>query len=173
MFSRILVPTDFSSPSDAAMEYARQLAAKFGASLHLLHVIDDSPVGTTAFVADSYVPPTEGLSELMLKEARKRLERQLSDADRLRFGVSVEALIGVPATAIVDYAFATGTNLIVMGTHGRSGLAHLLMGSVAEHVVRTATCPVLTVRQVTAPAEATANAQVSMMPQFLSESMAI
>lgn len=163
MFTRILVPTDFSPPSDAAMEYARLLAVKFDASLHLLHVIDD-PASATAFVADSYAPPTEDMRESMLRETRQRLERQLSDADRHRFHVSTDTLIGAPAVVIVDYAYATGANLIVMGTHGRSGLAHLLMGSVAEHVVRTARCPVLTVRQVTAPADVRAHVSESAMP---------
>ena len=163
MFSRILVPTDFSPPSDAAMEYARLLAVTFGASLHLLHVIDD-PAASTAFVADGYAPATSEIRELTLKEARMRLEQQLSAADRLRFRASTDALIGVPAVAIVDYAFATGASLIVMGTHGRSGLAHLLMGSVAEHVVRTAICPVLTVRQAPAQVDLTANVSQSTIP---------
>jgi len=64
--------------------------------------------------------------------------------------------MGSPAAAIIDYATATGTSLVVMGTHGRTGLAHPLMGSVAEQVVRTAPCPVLTVRQVTVADEAVA-----------------
>jgi nucleotide-binding universal stress UspA family protein len=76
--------------------------------------------------------------------------------DRSRYHTHVEAVLGVPAQAIVDYATATGTGLVVMGTHGRTGLAHLLMGSVAEHVVRTAPCPVLTVRQVTVADEVVA-----------------
>jgi nucleotide-binding universal stress UspA family protein len=129
MFNRILVPTDFSPASDAALDYARILAAKFGASLQLLHVIDDPSAST------------------FLAQARERLARTISATDRARLHATSEAFVGTPAPAIVDYATATGTGLIVMGTHGRTGLAHLLMGSVAEQVVRTAPCPVLTVRQ--------------------------
>ena len=147
MFSRILVPTDFSPPSDAALDYARNLAATFGASLQLLHVIDD-PDASTAFVADGFAPDTPDIREAVLAHARARLASTLSAFDRARFRATGEAFVGTPATTIVDYAAATGTNLIVMGTHGRTGLAHMLMGSVAEHVVRTAECPVLTVRQV-------------------------
>jgi universal stress protein A len=147
MFRRILVPTDFSPPSDAALEYARILAAKFGSSLQLLHVIDE-PTASSDFVADGYAPTTDDIRETLLTQARERLAHVMKVADRAHFHATAEAVIGMPAPAIVDYAAATGTNLIVMGTHGRTGLAHLLMGSVAEHVVRTARCPVLTVRQV-------------------------
>jgi len=150
MFTRILVPTDFSPPSDAAMEYAKRLATTFGSSINFLHVIDD-PGAASAFIADGYAPATADLRELALTEARVRLEQLLSAADRRRFRVTTDAIIGVPADTIVDYALATDAAIIVMGTHGRSGLAHLLMGSVAEHVVRTASCPVLTVRQAIAP----------------------
>jgi nucleotide-binding universal stress UspA family protein len=100
----------------------------------------------------------------MLTQVRERLAHALPLKDRARFHVTSEALVGMPAAAIVDYAAATGTSLIMMGTHGRTGLAHLLMGSVAEHVVRTASCPVLTVRQVMAAEEAAVAATRSRMP---------
>lgn len=147
MFSRILVPTDFSPPSDAALEYARILAAKFGSSLQILHVIDD-PTAASEFVPDGFAPSTEDIRTVLLDHAHKRLERLLNLVDRSRYHAHAEAVLGLPPQTIVDYAMATGTALIVMGTHGRTGLAHLLMGSVAEQVVRTASCPVLTVRQV-------------------------
>jgi nucleotide-binding universal stress UspA family protein len=149
MFNRILVPTDFSPPSDAAFEYARTLAVKFGSSLQLLHVIDE-PNASSAFVADGFAPNTEDIREGMLMEARERLAQVMKVAQRAHIHVTADAIIGMPESAIVSYAAATGTSLVVMGTHGRTGLAHLLMGSVAEHVVRTAPCPVLSVRQVTA-----------------------
>ena len=148
MFSRILVPTDFSPPSDAALEYARILAAKFGSSLEILHVIDD-PTAASEFVSDGFAPSTEDIRTGLLEQAHKRLERLMNLVDRSRYHAHAEAVLGLPAQTIVDYATATGTGLVVMGTHGRTGLAHLLMGSVAEQVVRTAPCPVLTVRQVT------------------------
>ena len=163
MFSRILVPTDFSPASDAAVHYARALAETFGATLHLLHVLDD-PAASTAFVGDGYAVATPDIREAMLTQVRERLARALSVTDHARFHATSEALVGMPAEAIVDYAAAIGANLIVMGTHGRTGLAHLLMGSVAEHVVRTASCPVLTVRQVMAAEEATVAATRSRVP---------
>lgn len=143
MFSRILVPTDFSPPSDAALEYARNLAARFGSSLRILHVIDD-PTASSDFVADGFAPSTENIRTELLEHARGRLARRLDDLTR--YHVQADAVMGLPAATIVDYAAATGSTLIVMGTHGRTGLAHLLMGSVAAQVVRTAPCPVLTVR---------------------------
>jgi nucleotide-binding universal stress UspA family protein len=163
MFNRILVPTDFSPPSDAALEYARILAAKFGSSLQLLHVIDE-PNASSAFVADGYAPNTENIRQGMLMQARERLAQVIKVAERTHIRVTADAVIGMPASAIVDYAAATGTSLVVMGTHGRTGLAHLLMGSVAEHVVRTAPCPVLTVRQVTVAEEAIATATGYCVP---------
>ena len=147
MFSRILVPTDFSPPSDAALEYARILAARFGSSLQLLHVVDD-PSAESEFVADGFAPSTEDIRAGLLDHARKRLDHLMNLVDRSRYHSHADAIVGLPAQAIVDYAGAMGASLIVMGTHGRTGLAHLLMGSVAEQVVRTAPCPVLTVRQV-------------------------
>ena len=164
MFSQILVPTDFSPPSDAALEYARILAAKFGASLHLLHVVDD-PTAESDFVADGFAPTTEDIRDALLTQARARLAHVMNVADRVHFHGTADAVVGMPAPTIVDYAAATGSSLIVMGTHGRTGLAHLLMGSVAEHVVRTAPCPVLTVRQPTeAAAEATVAVSVCRVP---------
>ena len=155
MFSRILVPTDFSPPSDAALEYARILAAKFGSSLRILHVIDD-PTASSDFVADGFAPSTEDIRTTMLEQARTRLEGLTNQVDRTRYHAHADAVMGMPAPTIIDYAAATHASLIVMGTHGRTGLAHLLMGSVAEQVVRTAPCPVLTVRQVTVADEALA-----------------
>jgi len=155
MFSRILVPTDFSPPSDAALEYARMLAAKFGSTLRILHVIDD-PSDSSNFVGDGFAPSTEEIRIALVEHARKRLDHLINLVDRSRYNAHADAVLGRPAEAIIDYAGATGTSLIVMGTHGRTGLAHLLMGSVAEQVVRTAPCPVLTVRQVATADEAVA-----------------
>jgi len=103
----------------------------------------------TDYVSDSFAPATAEIREELLAESRGRLASVLSLPDCARFHVHVDALIGEPAKTIVDHAAAINADLIVMGTHGRTGLAHLLMGSVAEHVVRAAGCPVLTVRQHT------------------------
>jgi nucleotide-binding universal stress UspA family protein len=154
MFSRILVPTDFSPPSQVALEQARMLAEHFGATLQLLHVVEE-PNSASGFVADGFAPATDTMRAAQLAQARDALARLVSPADRMRLHLTTQVVCGVPAAAIVDYANATGTTLIVMGTHGRTGLAHLLMGSVAEQVVRTASCAVLTVRHVPAAQEMT------------------
>ena len=146
MFNRILVPTDFSPPSVAALEYARILAMTYGSSLRILHVVND-PSGESDYVSDSFAPATEEIRQELLTEARERLACVLSATDCARFHIHFDAVIGHPAKQIVEYASAINADLIVMGTHGRTGLAHLLMGSVAEHVVRSANCPVLTVRE--------------------------
>jgi len=163
MFSRILIPTDFSPPSEAALEYARILAAKFGSSLRILHVIDD-PTASSDFVADGFAPSTEDIRTALLEQARTRLDGLMNQVDRTRYHAHADAVLGMPAATIVEYATATHASLIVMGTHGRTGLAHLLMGSVAEQVVRTAPCPVLTVRQVTVADEMMANVTEMRLP---------
>ena len=142
--TRILVPTDFSDTSDAALTYARTLADSLGASLHLVHVFDD-PYGD-ALVAEMSPSVYESMRATELSRSRRRLLRRLPPADRKQFHGSTAIVSGTPAQAIVDYATDRGMDLIVIGTHGRSGFAHLILGSVAEQVVRTATCPVLTVR---------------------------
>lgn len=155
-FARILVPTDFSSPSDAALATAKALAAQFGASIQLLHVLDD-PYATAACATDAcgYLPP--GLKESWQRQAQAHLDAQLTEAERAQFRATTNVVFGSPATSIVEYARDNRMNLIVMGTHGRGGVAHLLLGSVTERVVRTAECPVLTVRG-TAAALATISA---------------
>ena len=142
-FTRILVPTDFSGPSDAALDCARALQMKFGASIHLLHVLADEqlagPFGAEVFVAEA--PETR---TARLRDARERLSHRVSAADREQGRVTSEILFGPTASTIVHYAGDNGYDLILMGTHGRTGLAHLLMGSVAERVIRSAACPVIT-----------------------------
>ena len=145
----ILVPTDFSEPSDAALEYAATLAAKVGASLHLLHVFEDPYVTGGAFAAEMYAPVPADLRESLYQEAKARLAGRLVKIGGARFNATGEVYSGPTAKAIVEYAQTNGVDLIVMATHGRGGMAHLLLGSVAERVVRTVPCPVLTVRTAT------------------------
>lgn len=137
--TRILVPSDFSDASDRALEYARVLAARFGASLHLLHVVDD-PFVADGLAAEAYITETPSVRTAMLDDARARLQHRATGCS------TTEAIFGRAATTIVEYAQQLEIDLIVMGTRGRTGLAHLLLGSVAERVVRKAPCPVLTVR---------------------------
>jgi nucleotide-binding universal stress UspA family protein len=154
MFKRILVPMDFSPPSDAALEYARNVAARYGASLHLLHVAEDPY--RAFYTAEVYVPEIEGLREEILTDTEQRLKERVRPSDVTEFHATAESVIGSPAGSIVEYAAGRDIDLIVMGTHGRGGMAHLLMGSVAERVVRTAPCPVLTVREAKKAAAAAA-----------------
>ena len=138
MFTRILVPIDFSPPSDAALAYARRLAGTFEAALHLLHVADATFM--RAFVADPADRDTAMLN---------RLDDRLTDEDRQRLrAVTAVEHADAPADEIIRYAQLRDIDLIVMGTHGHKGMTHLLLGSVAEKVVRGATCPVLTLRDV-------------------------
>src|SRR6266542_3286761 len=133
----VLVATDFGPAADTALVYGRQLARRFGATLHLLHVAENFFLRPT--ITDPYA----------LKAAvARRLEDRLTAADRrdLRARATLETS-DHPANEIVEYAKDADVDLIVMGTHGRAGLSHLLVGSVAERVVRTASCPVLTVKQ--------------------------
>ena len=142
---RILVPTDFSTTSDAALDYAREVAARFGGTLHLLHVLQD-PFISGPLAADAYVTDTPGVRTTILEDATARLRHRLTPPDRDELAAKAEVVFGSGADTIVEYAASRGIDLIVMGTHGRTGMAHLLLGSVAERVVRTAPCPVLTVR---------------------------
>lgn len=143
---RIIVPTDFSAPAEAALTYALDLAAKLGAKVSLVHVFDD----LSGIQSGPYVPmPTEMRSEILAD-----LRRRLADvaAKRGHSELNPEVLIGPTAKSIVEAASDSQADLIVMGTHGRHAIPHLLLGSVAERVVRTAACPVLTVRQAAAAA---------------------
>jgi nucleotide-binding universal stress UspA family protein len=141
----ILVATDFSEPSDTALTYGRELASRFGATLHVLHVAEN--IYVTTYGAETYVAMGANLQKELEEAASVRLDELLVDSDHS--GPVTKPIVvtsSSPAFAIVDYAGDHGIDLIVMGTHGRGALAHLLMGSVAEKVVRLAPCPVLTVR---------------------------
>jgi nucleotide-binding universal stress UspA family protein len=141
----ILVATDFGEAADVALTYGRELAMRFGATLHVLHVAEN--IYINAFGAESYAAMAPALQEKLEASAVKQLDDLLIDSDHS--GPPTRRAIltsSSPAYAIVDYAREHNIELIVMGTHGRGALAHLVMGSVAERVVRLASCPVLTVR---------------------------
>ena len=142
-FTHILVPTDFNPASDAALACAKELAARFDARLTLLHAVND-PLATGVWTPDVYVPPTPEMQDKFLRTARERLEGTLTADERARFGVAIEARPGATAEIIEQFARDQKVDLIVMGTHGRRGLSHMLLGSVAERLVRHASCPVLT-----------------------------
>jgi len=133
---RILVATDFGPAAEAALTYGRALAKNFGATLTVMHVAENFFLRAT--IADPHA----------LKAAvARRLEERLTAEDRRALHArAVLETSDQPADAITTYAKQAEIDLIVMGTHGRHGISHLLVGSVAEHVVRTASCPVLTVK---------------------------
>ena len=141
---KVLVPTDFSDTADAAVRCAAGLAEAFGSSLTLLHVVEDAVMkGLTADVGGS---AARRLLEDATREALAALDRTLAQPPLNRTGVDRAVVAGDPLDVILRYATEHGVDLIVIGTHGRTGLAHVLLGSVAERVVRTSPCPVLTVR---------------------------
>lgn len=144
-FSTIVVPTDFSEHSDHAMRYARTLASEPGVSLHLLHVVD-MPIVPVLWSADLYVPDLATREVEAIKDAERRLDRERAALAEQGVSVSTAVVLGHAARAITEHASEIGADLVVMSTHGRTGLAHLAMGSVAEQVVRTAPCPVLSLR---------------------------
>ncbi len=156
LFTRILVPTDFSEPSDAALAYAKQLAHRLQAAVHVLHVIED-PL-TTGTGADGFGFPPIDLQEELRAQAARELDARFGAREQADYRGTTEVRMSAhTAAAIVEVANERETDLIVMGTHGRTGLAHLLLGSVAERVVRTAGCPVLTVRRAAATASVEAH----------------
>jgi universal stress protein A len=146
---KILVPVDFSEPSQAALSYAAEFAKPFGASIDVLHVWEVPsfmPARGLALEGSADLP----LIELVKKNSERELDRFVAEASKR--GVVVHEARSEPgsaAHAIVERAREDGYDLIVIGTHGRTGLSHVLIGSVAERVVRHARCPVISVR--TAP----------------------
>lgn len=152
--NRILVPTDFSSASDIAFTYAVDLAARQGSAMHLLHVIDDTAFATA--YPDGFYVELPGLRAQMMDEANRRLSDMVDTCAAAGVPSTTEVLAGRPARVIAEAARARGTDLIVMGTHGRSGFAHMVLGSVAERMVRVAPCAVLTVRDTSRTADAVA-----------------
>ena len=137
----ILLPTDFSEPALAATKYALEFARRFGATLHLLHVIEDPVLYLPMF--ESYpLPSREDFEEY----ARTRLENWILPEDAEGVEMQLSWVHGRPFIEILQAAKIRKADLIVLGTHGRGMAAHLLVGSVAEKVVRKAPCPVLSVR---------------------------
>ena len=141
MIDHVLIPTDFSDTAAAAAEYGCELAARFGARVTLLNVFSPGIVA----LPDAVYAPTEEELEMLAHAARGHLAAIAFGLARAGLHIDVVAVAGVPSEAIAAWAETHGVGMIVIGTHGRRGVAHALLGSVAERVVRTAACPVLTV----------------------------
>jgi universal stress protein A len=141
---RILAPTDFSAHSESAVRFACQLAERLGSELHLLHVLSEIlPTGPDPLLMP--VMPAQ-----FYKESEDRARATLDGLLKADWGkparVVREIRWGSPVESIVSYSLDHSIDMIVIATHGRTGLSHVLLGSVAEHILREAPCPVLTIR---------------------------
>jgi nucleotide-binding universal stress UspA family protein len=143
----ILVPTDFSEYSKYALNYAIAFAQNFKARIILIHITPEREMDSIRQVS-TYLQP--GKLEELLRRRESEDRRQLEEfiPPELKKGMEVETVhkVGMPFLEIIRTAKERGVDLIVIGTHGRSGLSHMLFGSVAENVVRQAPCPVLSIR---------------------------
>jgi len=139
----ILFPTDFSNGARAAMDHAISLAKDYQAKLILLYVIQDISI------AEWYIPSSISAGELiedMQKSAWQEMDKWIAEVSKQVKDVEKMVVRGVPFVEIIQTAKERNADLIVIGTHGRTGIDHMLFGSTAEKVVRKAACPVLTVR---------------------------
>lgn len=138
MYDNILLPTDGSAGMAAVIEHAQELAKVHGATLHVLYVAN------TAALADLPMESSwEGVSSALRNQGEEAVESVREQVGELPIETAI--VDGSPSKEIVSYAEETGCDVIVMGTHGRSGVNRLLLGSVAERVVRSAPMPVLTI----------------------------
>lgn len=141
---RILAPADFDVCSSPTVRYAAELAEKFGAELILLHIVQDLALAMPDAVMPTPVPAPV-LTQL-IEAAQTGLENLVKSENLGRLNPKLEVRVGSPAGEIVAAANDLKADLVCIGTHGRGGLAHFFLGSVAEKVVRQAPCPVLTIR---------------------------
>ncbi len=145
-FRKILCPTDFSEPSYEALKWANALAVQFKAALIVVHAIPGLPTLASAHVGAAYKIDLDDYGRRLEGEARETLESLVKNRISPEIRSRVIVIHGDPAKELVKAAGDEQADLIVMATHGRSGLERLVMGSVAERVVRLAPCPVLTIR---------------------------
>jgi nucleotide-binding universal stress UspA family protein len=141
LYDRILVPTDGSEGVERAVSHAVDLAAAHGATIHAVYVVN-----TAGFTGLPMESSWEGVEEMLREDAENALEMVRTLADQRSVTVETHVLEGPPQREIVRYAEEEGCDLVVMGTHGRGGIDRLLLGSVAEKVVRASNVPVMTVR---------------------------
>jgi universal stress protein A len=142
---KILFCTDFSDNSRTARDYALEYAKAFGSQLVILHVINSSQIGYPSLEEGVPVDIRSALEGIQ-ESVTKALELMAQECGQEVGDVSTYSKVGTPAYEIARFADQNSVGLIVMGTHGWTGFKHLVMGSTAENVVRTANCPVMTVR---------------------------
>jgi nucleotide-binding universal stress UspA family protein len=140
---KILCPVDFSECSEHAIQYALALGEAYGAEIKLVHAMD---IGASVFSYSELDIPDPTFASQLQEEFAQRLDELAARVRRQHEPVTSQMLHGKPFLEIINCANEWQADLIVMGTHGRSGMEHMLIGSVAEKVVRKAPCPVLTVR---------------------------
>lgn len=148
MYDRILVPTDGSAGTRRAIDHAVELAATDGATLHALYVVN-----AASFASLPMETSWEGVADMLEEEGEEAVAAVERAAREREVPVETTIVEGTPSREIVDFAADENCDLIVMGTHGRGGLDRLLLGSVAERVVRSSSIPVLTLRMTEESAE--------------------
>jgi nucleotide-binding universal stress UspA family protein len=156
----ILTPTDFSEPAAAALQHAVELAKLSGARLTLLHVLFTEKITEELLGLDALeylsrslnAPPQDSpyspeACVARLRESAQQKLQELVAASANGVAIATQVVEGRPSTEVVEFAAKNDVDLIVMGTQGRSGLGRALLGSVADHVIRQADCPVMVVRK--------------------------
>ncbi len=146
-FHTVVVPLDFSDHATAALDLAIEVTRTTQGKIHLLHAYE-VPLGAIPPYGVA-VPPA--LLEQVRDAAARRLEKSAQRVEAAGVACETHVIHGAPADAIAEVASSTGADLIVMGTRGLTGVKHVLLGSVAERTVRTAPCPVLTIRSPSDP----------------------
>jgi nucleotide-binding universal stress UspA family protein len=136
----ILCPLDFSDASKNAFRYACEFARSMGSKIYLLHIVEPRPIA--ADMTLTYIPVEEDLEKAALED----LEPLAQGAREKGIDVQVDVVIGIPSEVILHQIVETDASMLIMGSHGKTGLSRLLMGSVAEGVVRKAKVPVLIVK---------------------------
>ena len=137
---KILVPTDFSETSKIALQYAKEFATAFQASIHLLHVLVE-------WLPDGYIPYSPELFRDIEQATQKQIDELLTPEEREKYQAKLVVQRGSSEfVEVIHYARDNNIDLIILGTHGRGPISHMLLGSVAQTVVRKAHCPVLSIR---------------------------
>lgn len=148
IFGKMLVPTDNLENSKEAFQYAVDLAKKHGSIISVLHVVNIGYLEEAGRYESSYFKLPHGYGENLLEQEKAETDQFIKEGSGENQDLRIERHLrkGDPATEILKFAKETAPDIIIMGTHGRTGLSHVLMGSITEKVIRKAPCPVLTVK---------------------------